>query len=119
MYHYFYLDVHLCFWYYSDNHSKKLHSLNTSAESLWVILGLILVEFLYLLRTSKPFHIKVYKDIFCISSMLNALTKFSQQVLLYWRSFWGIFWSLCFFLHFLRIVWFLMKFRHIFLIILL
>ena len=44
------------FWYYMNNHLfKKLHSLKISAESFWIILGLILVMFLYLLRAVKPF----------------------------------------------------------------
>ena len=68
-------------------YSKKPHSLKMSAESFWVILGLILVVFLYLLRAIKPFLIKFFKDVFCITAMFTALKKLSKQVLLSWRSF--------------------------------
>ena len=51
--YYFFAEIFGITWTYS----KKLDSLKTSAESVWVILGLILVVLLYLLRAVKPFLI--------------------------------------------------------------
>ena len=60
-------------------YSKKRHSLKTSAELFWVILGLILMEFLYLVRTVKPCLKKVCKDVSCITPMLTALIFFQNK----------------------------------------
>ena len=74
--HYFYTDVFVITW--TITYSKKCHSLKTSAELFWVILGLIFLEFLCLLRAVKPCLKKVCKDVFCITPMLIALNFFSQ-----------------------------------------
>ena len=89
--HYFFPDVFGITW--AITYSKKLHNLKTSAELFWVIFGLILMEFLYVIRAVKPSLKKVCKNVFCIIPMLTALKRCSQQVLLPWRPFWGIFWS--------------------------
>ena len=102
---------------YMDNvllgqYFKKSFTAKTSAESFWVIPGLILVEFLYTFRAVKLFLLKVFLDVFLITPMLTALKKNPQQVLLFWRPFWGIFlvYFGVFLLYFLNTVWFLMKF---------
>ena len=67
--------------------------------------GLILVVLHYLFRAAKPILMKV-----CITPkcLLHCFSKcnckcFSEQVLLSWRPFWGIFWSaLCYFSLFLE-----------------
>ena len=65
------LFFHRNFWCYLDNYLlKKIHSLKTSAESFFVILGLILEVFLYLLTAVKPFLIKVCKDVFILLQCL-------------------------------------------------
>ena len=74
--HYCYTDVFVITW--TITYSKKCHSLKTSAELFWVILGLILLEFLCLLRAVKPCLKKVCKDVFCITPILIALDFFSQ-----------------------------------------
>ena len=51
-------------------------NVKVSAESFWVILGLILLVFLYLLRVVKPFLIKVCKNVFCITPILTVLNIF-------------------------------------------
>ena len=49
---YFFRDVFVITW--TITYLKKRHSLKTSAELFWIILGLILMEFFYLLRAVKP-----------------------------------------------------------------
>ena len=100
--------------------SKKLHSLKTSPESFWVILGIILVLFLNLLRAFKPFLIKVCKDVFCITPMLTGIKKlFTASPLLLETILW--YFLVCFVVFF-SISWqpfsFSWNFAHILLIIL-
>ena len=101
-------------------YSKKLHSLKISAELFLIILGLILMEFFYLLRAAKPSLKKVCKYVFCITTMLTTLIFFSWQVLLFWKQIWGSFWSVLW--YFFSISWelfgLLWNFVHIFLIML-
>ena len=80
-----------------------------SAESFWVILGLILLVFLYLLRVVKPFLIKVCKNVFCITPILTVLNIFCKSFSpgSHFRVFFGL--SCCIFLYFLRTVWPLKK----------
>ena len=73
---YFFADVFVITW--TITYSKKHHSIKTSDELFWVILGLISLEFLYLLRAVKPCLKKVCKDVFCITPMPTALNFFSQ-----------------------------------------
>ena len=74
--HYFFRDVFVITW--TITYSKKRRSLKTSAVLFWVILGFILMVFLYLLRTVKPCLKKVCKDVSCITPMLTALIFFSR-----------------------------------------
>ena len=60
-------------------YSKKRHSLKTSAALFWIILGLILMEFHYLLRPVKPGLKKVSKDVFCNTPMITALFLFHNK----------------------------------------
>ena len=89
--HYFFRDVFVITW--TITYSKERHSLKTSAELFWVILGLILMEFLYLLTAVKPCLKKVCKDVSCITPMLTALIFFRNKSS--WRPFWGIFGQFC------------------------
>ena len=68
----FFTDVFVITW--TITYSKKHHN---SAELFWVILRLILLEFVYLLRAVKRCLKKVCKDVFCIAIMLTALNFFS------------------------------------------
>ena len=72
-------------------YSKKLHSLKTSTESFWVISGLILVEFLNLLRSVKPLLIKLGKDVFCITPMLATFFRANPSLL---EAIFGVFFGL-------------------------
>ena len=87
-----------CFWVFgitwTMTYSKKLHSLKTSTESFWVISGLILVEFLNLLRSVKHLLIKLGKDVFCITPMLTALTKFFRANPSLLGAIFGVFFGL-------------------------
>ena len=72
------------------------HSLKNSAELFWVILGLILMEFLYLLRAVKPCLKKVCKDgFFCITPMLTALIFFHNKSSSPGGHFWVFFGQFC------------------------
>ena len=74
--HYFFTDVFAITW--TITYSEKCYSLKASVELFWVTLGLILLEFLYLLRAAKPCLKRFCKDVFCITPMLTALIFFSQ-----------------------------------------
>ena len=96
---------------YTITYSKKRHSLKTSAQLFWVILGFNWMEFLYLLRAVKPCLKKVCKDVFCITPMLTALIFFHNKPSSP-RGHFGVCLvsNVVFFLYFSRAVWFLMKF---------
>ena len=108
----FTLVFHKCFWYFLTNHLfKKDSRLKDLWRLIWVIFGLILLVFVYLLRAFKLFLIKICKDLFSVTPMLTAIKKVSQKVLLSWKPF-GVFFglsvSIC--LYLMRIVSFLMRF---------
>ena len=88
------------------------HSLKASAELFWVILGFILLEFLYLLRVVKPCLKKVCKYVFCITPMLIALNFFFTTTPPLLETILGYFLVsfVAFFIYLLRTVWFPRKF---------
>ena len=101
-----------CFSYYLNKHlSKKSHSLKASAALFWIILGLILLEFLYFLRAVRPCLKTICKDVVCITPMLTArIFIFTTSPLL--EIILGYFLVSClvFFLCLLKTVSFVMKF---------
>ena len=97
-------------------YSKKLRSSQDSAESFWVILGVILMVFIYSFGAVKPFLINVCIDYSCITPMLYTTLKKFQGKSSSPGDHFGVFFGLpCgIFLCFLRNAWFLMKyFRYI------
>ena len=104
--HYFF---HINFWYYLDNHLfKKHHSLKTSAESFWIILGLILVVSTQ--RFTRMFFVLLqfllHWNKFTASPLLEAISGYLLVCLV---VFFSISWEL---------FGFLWKYARIFLIIL-
>ena len=66
--YHFFTDVFGITW--TITYSKKLHSLKIFAELFLIILGLILMEFFYLLRAAKPSLKRFVKMFFVLQQCL-------------------------------------------------
>ena len=106
---YFFANVLVITW--TSTCSKESHSLKASAELFWIILGLILLEFLYFLRAVRPCLKTICKDVVCITPMLTArIFIFTTSPLLEIILGYFVVSCLVFFLCLLKTVSFVMKF---------